>query len=121
MKMTNKEIIAVLKGLSDLDELNIPLNIKTSYLLARNKQVLTPFADIINSQQIELYKKYGEKTEDNTYMVSKEKMPQLEQDLNDLLEINNKVQIIKLKLEDFGDNNIPFRIIEELLPIIIEE
>ena len=119
--MTNKEILTVIKGLSELDELNIPLNIKTSYLLARNRQVLTPFTDIINSQQLDLYKKYGESTEDDTYVVPKEKMPQLEQDLNDLLEINNKVQIVKLKLEDFGDNNIPFRVIEKLLPIIIEE
>ena len=119
--MKNKEILTVIKGLSELEELDIPLKIKTSYLLARNRQILTPFADIINEQQIELYKKHGHKTENNTYKVSNEKIPDLEKDLNELLEIENKVQIVKLKLSDFGDNDIPFGVVEKLLPIIIEE
>ena len=30
--MTNEEILRVYKGISDLNEKNIPLNIKTSYI-----------------------------------------------------------------------------------------
>ena len=119
--MTNKEILSVIQGLSDLEELDLPLNIKTSYILARNRQILTPFTDIINQQRIELYKKFGDKTDNATYKVPNEKIPDLEVELNELLDIENKVSIVKLKLEDFGDNNIPFGVIEKLLPIIIEE
>ena len=35
--MTNKDILSVIQGLSDLEELDLPLNIKTSYTLARNR------------------------------------------------------------------------------------
>jgi len=66
-----------------------------------------------------LYRKYGEE-KDKTITVPKEKVPELEMELNELLEIENKVQLTKLKLEEFGEAEIPFNIIEELLPIIIE-
>jgi len=68
---------------------------------------------------MELYRKYGEENE-GTITVSKEKIPHLEAELNELLSVENKVQLMKLKLEDFGDVEIPFDIIEELLPVIIE-
>ena len=85
--MTNKDILSVIQGLSDLEELDLPLNIKTSYTLARNRQILTPFTDIINQKRIELYKKFGDKTDNATYKVPNEKIPDLEVELNELLDI----------------------------------
>ena len=117
--MTNKEILKVVKGLDDLSQLKLALNIKTSYNLARIKSILTPVVDTIQEKQMELYRKYGEET-DGTITVPKEKVPHLEAELDELLDIENKVQLMKLKLEDFGDAEIPFDIIEELLPVIIE-
>lgn len=118
--MTNGEILKVIKGLDDLSQLKLTLNIKTSYNLARLKSVLSPFADTIQEKQMELYRKYGEEN-NGTITVPKEKIPHLEAELNELLEIENKVQLVKLKLEDFGEAEIPFNVMEELLPIIIEE
>lgn len=118
--MTNKEILKIIKGLDDLSQLKLALNIKTSYNLARLKAILSPFVDIIQEKQIELYKKYGEEN-NGTITVPKEKIPLLEAELNELLEIENKVQFVKFKLDDFGDTEIPFDVIEELLPVIIEE
>lgn len=118
--MTNKEILKVIKGLDDLSQLKLALNIKTSYNLARIKVILSPFVDTIQEKQMELYKKYGEEN-DGTITVPKEKIPHLETELDELLNIENKVQLVKLKLDDFGDTEIPFDVIEELLPVIIEE
>lgn len=117
--MTNKEILKVMKGLDDLSQLKLPLNIKTSYNLAKLKNALSPFTNIIQEKQIELYKKYGEE-KNGTITVPKEKIPLLEIELNELLEIENKIQLTKFKLDDFGNVEIPFDIIEELLPVIIE-
>lgn len=117
--MTNKEILKIIKGLDDLSQLKLALNIKTSYNLARLKAILSPFVDTIQEKQIELYKKYGEEN-NGTITVPKEKIPLLETELNELLEIENKIQFTKFKLDDFGEAKIPFDIIEELLPVIIE-
>ena len=118
--MTNREILNVIHGLAELREIKVPLNIKTSYILARNDKILSEYATIINSKQIELYKKWGN-IEDNKIVVPLEKKENLENDLEELLNIDNKVQIVKLHLQDFGDVEIPFNILEDLFPIIIEE
>lgn len=117
--MTNQEILKVIKGLDDLSQLKLALNIKTSYNLARLKSILTPFVDTIQEKQMELYRKYGEEN-DGTITVPKEKIPLLEAELNELLNIENKIQFTKFKLDDFGDAEIPFDVMEELLPVIIE-
>lgn len=121
MKLTNKEIITILKGLTELEELDLPLNIKTNYTLARNRQILGEIGDIINQKQIEIYKNYGTRTGRDEYTVPDEKIEQVSQELSDLLSVeNDNVNLFMIKLEAFGDNNIPFGVIEKLLPIIEE-
>lgn len=120
MKLTNEDALKIIKGLSELEELDLPLNIKTSYCLARIRQTLTPIVNTIQEKQLEVYKKHGERTSRNEYKVPDEKIDDLQNDLNELSQIENEVQLNKLKLDDFGDNNIPFYIIEKLL-LIIEE
>lgn len=118
--MTNEEILSVMKGLDDLNKLNVPLNIKVSYNLAKIKSVLRPLAGLIQEKQMELYRKYGERSDNNTIKVPVEKMPFLEADLKELLDIENEVNITKVKIHDFGDIEILFDIIEELIPVIEE-
>lgn len=120
MKVTNEEVLTILKGLSELEELKLPLNIKTSYYLARIRQTLNSYANIIQDKQMEIYKKYGEQTSRNEYKVPEEKMNELEKDLKDLFSVENEMEIQKLKLNDFGDNEVPFYVIEKLLKIIDE-
>lgn len=119
-KMSNDEILKVYKGISDLIEAKIPLNIKTSFTLAKNKKILQPFIETIEHERINIYKKYGNETEDGAIKVEKIDIPKVEKDLDELLNINTKVEITKLTLNDFGDNNINIDILEELMPIIIE-
>jgi len=53
--MTNEEILKVYKGIADLSKNNIVLNIKTSYILAKNRQLLASYVQIIEEKKIELY------------------------------------------------------------------
>ena len=48
--MTSKNVLKILKGLSDLEELDLPLNIKISYALARDRQILMPIASTIEEK-----------------------------------------------------------------------
>lgn len=118
--MTNREILQIGKGLNDLNELKLPLNIKTGYILARNKQMLSSYMDLIQNKQMELYRKYGEKTEDGMIRVDNKDMPQLNEELESLLDVENDVNITKLKIEDFGDVKVPFGVMEDLLRMIEE-
>ena len=119
--MTNEEILKVYKGIADLSKNNIVLNIKTSYILAKNRQLLASYVQIIEEKKIELYQKYGTINEDATVTIPKENMQTLEKELKTLMEIKNKVEITKITLDDLGENKISIEILENLMPIIIEE
>ena len=118
-RMTNEEILKVYKGIADLIEAKIPLNIKVSYTLAKDKKLLTPYVEIIETERIKIYNKHGTQ-EDGNIVVAKENIPELEKDIKELMEVNNKVEITKILLSDFGENEIGIEILEELMPIIID-
>ena len=79
--MTNDEILKVYKGISDLIEAKIPLKIKTSFLLAKNKKILEPFVETIEHERINIYRKYGNETDDGMIKVEKTDIPKVEKDL----------------------------------------
>lgn len=119
-QLNNEEIIKLMKGLNDLQELKLPLNIKTSYILAKNKQSLTPLVNLIEQKRMELYRKYGTQKDDGSVVVPKERISELEIELNELLEVENNVELMELNLDSFGDVEIPFDILEELLNMVNE-
>ena len=119
--MTNEEILKVFQGITALVNNKIILNIKTSYTLAKNRTILIPFVQTIEAERIKLYERYGIQTEDGDIKVSNENMPNLEKDLKELFSIENKVNIVKIKIEDLQEAEISIDILENLMPIIIEE
>lgn len=118
--MTNAEIIDLHDGLKELHNSKIPLNIKTSFLLAKNNKIIVELVNLITEKQFELYKKYGTPNDEGNIVVPNEKIPLLQQDLNELMAIDNDINITKFTLDDLGDAKIEFGIIEKLLPLIEE-
>lgn len=119
--MTNEEILKVYQGITELINKKAVLNIKTSYTLAKNKSVLTPFVQVIENERIKIYDKYGTRSEEGNITVPNERIPELEKDADELLAIENKVPIVKIKIDDLADAEIGLDILENLMPIIIEE
>ena len=119
--MTNEEILKVYQGITELINKKAVLNIKTSYTLAKNKSVLTPFVQVIENERIKIYDKYGTRSEEGNITVPNERIPELEKDADELLAIENKVPIVKIKIDDLADAEIGLDIFENLMPIIIEE
>lgn len=119
--MTNNEIMQVYKGINKIYDSNIKLGVRLSYILAKDLKVLQPLAEIIEKEQYKIFLKHGNKLNDGNIEVPKEKVEELNQDLAQLGEIENKALITKIKLDDFDNDVIDFSIITDLMPIIIEE
>lgn len=120
MTVTNDQILTLIKGISELEELDLPLNIKLSYNLAKNHQILNQYSTIIGQKQLEIYSKYGEKVGRAEYKIPEENIDMAQNALNELGEIQNEINLTKININDFEDNKVPFYVLEKLL-LIIEE
>ena len=117
--MTNQEILNIYDGIQELIRSKMPLNIKTSYILAKDKKILEPYVETIKEQQMLLYKKYGHE-ENGGIKVNNEDIPALQKDLKELLSINNTIGISKVAIQNLDDINIDIETLEKLIPIIDE-
>ena len=120
MTVTNDQVLTLLKGISELEELDLPLNIKLSYNLAKNRQILNPYGAIIGHSQIKIYDKYGEKTGRSEYKIPEENIEIAQKELDELGKISNEIDLTKISISDFEDNKVPFYVLEKLLLIINE-
>lgn len=80
--------------------------------------LLERYAKVIEEKRKDLYIKYGTVTEDGNVKVSYENVSKLNNELNELLEIDNNLELTKVQIEDFGDENIEFGVIESLMALI---
>lgn len=118
--MTNIEILNLFDGLKELQDSKVPLNIKTSFILAKNNKIISELANLITDKQFEIYKKYGTSNDDGTITVPKENVPQLQHDVDELMNIDNNIDLTKINLNDLEDVKIEFGTIEKILPMIQE-
>lgn len=119
--MTNNEIIQVYKGINALYDSDIKLGVKLSYTLAKNLKLLQPLAEVIEEEQYKIFNKYGTPSDNGNITVLHEHVKDLQEDLEQLGKLENKVLITKIKLDDFNSDIINFKTISDLMPIIIEE
>lgn len=112
--MKNKEIIAHINGLNQMEEREKAeiernkdykrMNIKVVYRIMKNKQELTKAIETYNACLKELLSKYNARVEEGKIIPEDEtKTMELLDEINDLLDIETDVEIGKLNLEDFGD------------------
>ena len=111
----------VYKGINKIYDSKMKLGVKISYILAKDLKTLQPLAEIIEKEQYKIFSKYGTKLDNGNIEVPKEKLDDLNRDLEQLGTIENKVNITKIKLEEFDTEVIDFSIITDLIPIIIDE
>src|SRR5574344_329243 len=112
--MKNKEIIAHINGLNQMEEREKAeiernndykrMNIKVVYRIMKNKQALTKAIETYNACLKELLSKYNARVEEGEIIPEdKTKTMELLDEINDLLDIETDVEIGKLNLEYFGD------------------
>lgn len=117
IELTNEQILSVNQGINDLQESKTILNIKVSYKLARIRKVIQSFVATIQQEQTKLYLKYGEQDEDKV-RIPAENVDDFRKDIEELMKINNSIEIEPINIEEFGDVEIDFNTMSELMDII---
>lgn len=121
IELTNQQILSINQSINDLRESKIILNIKTSYKLARIKKIIQSFTDTIQQEQMKLYQKYGESEEDGKIRIPPEKIKEFTEEFEELMKINNNIEIDPINIDELGDVDIDFNIMDGLMDILEEK
>jgi hypothetical protein len=120
IELTNQQILSINQSINNLRESKVILNIKASYKLARIKKIIQSFTDTIQQEQMELYRKYGESEEDGRIRIPPEKTKEFAEEFEELMKINNNIEIDPIDIDEFGDIDIDFNIMDGLMDILTE-
>lgn len=125
MKLTNNVIVNSIEALKNLS--GKELDVKTSFKIAKNIKVIDEISNIFVEEKRKLVSKYGTKDKDGNLKVDDNGVAQIDKDnleewnrsYAELLEIENDINIEKIKLSDLDIKVSP----QELLAIeyMIEE
>ncbi|WP_291653793.1 hypothetical protein [Clostridium sp.] len=106
MRISNEKLLSSVDILSKL--MDMDLNIRVSYILARNISTIEKEITIYNNEREKLIKKYGVKdenenlklNEDNTIQLKNECIGNWNRDIKDLLDLEIDVNIELIDKED---------------------
>lgn len=118
MILTNRQVIQVFESLYQIKQSNIQLPFKLSFTLTKNYKELEDLYCIIVEHKKNIYLKYGQ-TQNNQIIIEQDKVPEYTKEINEFLDIQNTVNITKLKLDDFNDTiQLSIEMMEGLYEII---
>lgn len=104
------------------EEHDIILPIKVNYSLQINYLTFYNRAKKIEELRMEIGRKYGKKNEEtDSYEVPFENIPAAEKALNDLMEIEQNLDVMTIKLEDLSECNLTTQQMRTLIFMIEEE
>ena len=118
--MKNKEIYFLYEALNELSEdKEIKFDIQLSYKLAYNKKILGPIYDAISEIKINLFNKYGIRTEEG-WRIPPENVTEFESEWRELMDVDETVSLKVIKLQEIPNTKININLMGKLLPIIQE-
>ncbi|WP_411168616.1 hypothetical protein ACH36K_16105 [Clostridium sp. MB05] len=106
MKLSNEKLVNSIEVLSKL--INMDLNIKASYMIARNISIIEKEVYIYNTEREKLINKYGIKDEDgklklnenNTIQLNPESIEDWNRDIKELFDLEINVNTEEIDRED---------------------
>lgn len=99
--MTNLEIYSIAKNLVEVfnnNEQKFP--VKMNFFLQKNKKNLITLAQEIENERLSIAKAYGEITKDGVFSIRPEAIEQAQSELDQLFNIEQDVNIIKISYND---------------------
>lgn len=106
MKFTNNEIYNYTRALLDAfqdGEQRLP--IKVNFYLQKNKNTLVALAQDIEKARLEIAQHYGVLDEENQqYSIPNEKLAEASKELEDLFNLEQEVDIAKIKIDSLSDD-----------------
>lgn len=105
-KLTNAQIYSYAIALNEAfkdDTQKLP--VKINFYLQKNKNVLTTLGQDIEETRMKIIRENGNLSEDGTqFIIPKEKLGSVQQELDDLLGLLQEVNIYTVKLDSFSDD-----------------
>lgn len=103
--MINQKIYQYAQNLSQAFQDNVThkLPIKLSFKIHKNKELLTDLAMDIEKSVMALYDRYGIQKEDGV-LIPPENVEHFRQEYNDLMEIEQTVNILTVKIDELSDS-----------------
>ena len=104
MKLTNYEIYTI-AGLYNeaFQDFAQYIPAKVNFYLQKNMSKIAAAAQEVEQARLEVAKQYGVLAEDGSgYSIPEDRIPQANQELNDLFSIEQELEIKTFSIEDFG-------------------
>lgn len=114
MKMSNKDILEITEGLSNIVQDQSCLPASVSYSVIRNLKILSSIAEDIYNERKKIIERYGEQVDDITYSIPEEKRDAANKELNDLLAVNTSVPLATFSIDILQGYDIPLKVMNIL-------
>ena len=107
MKIKNDDVLILYETLTRLIEnKELKFNVITGYIMAKNKAVLEPIATLIYNVRRDTVLEYGT-SDGEEIQIPKEKIEELNQKIEDLMNVENDVDITQVSIHSFEENKLP--------------
>lgn len=114
MKMSNKDILEITEGLSNIIQDQSCLPASVSYSVIRNLKILSSIAEDIYNERKKIIERYGEQVDDITYSIPEEKRDAANKELNNLLAVNTSVPLATFSIDILQGYDIPLKVMNIL-------
>lgn len=117
--MKNKDIFSLYEGLYELSQdKDLKFNIKTCFILAKNKNLLQPLYDAILETRQRILEKYGTVQENGNWFISNENMDTFKKEWDSFMEMDSFVSLQNINLQDLKEQTLNIDLMTKLLPLI---
>lgn len=114
MKMSNKDILEITEGLSNIVQDQSCLPASVSYSVIRNLKILSSIAEDIYNERKKIIERYGEQVDNITYSIPEEKRDAANKELNNLLAVNTSVPLATFSIDILQGYDIPLKVMNIL-------
>lgn len=114
MKMSNKDILEITEGLSNIVQDQSCLPASVSYSVIRNLKILSSIAEDIYNERKKIIERYGEQVDDITYSIPEQKRDAANKELNNLLAVNTSVPLATFSIDILQGYDIPLKVMNIL-------
>lgn len=119
--MKNRQIYEYGQKLAIFNNSNIKLPVRINFYLQKNIQLISQAMEDINQARLRIGAQYGTPNSEGTgYDIPSENIPEVNQQLNELFDLEQEINIHKFKVDDFENIDLTYQEMSAIL-FMIEE
>ena len=119
--MKNGEILKLYEVLSEIaNDPNQKFNIKISYTFAKNREKIKSEAILIFKTRQNILLEYGKQEENGDIVIPRDKLDEVNNKINELMDLESSLQIDQLCLTDLEGYELGMEQVSALMPMLYE-